>query len=195
MNNHLFWYVARASGIVSWALLSLSVLWGVILSTRLLGKRATPAWLLDVHRFLGGAAVAFVGVHVAGLVADSYSHFGLTELLVPLASAWKPVAVAWGIVAMYLLLAVEITSLLRRRIPAKLWRRVHMASFGLWVMATVHTLTAGTDSHNPVLQWATLMLVLAVVFATVVRVLSPKPDKPPRPGRPSTPKGATGAAI
>jgi len=188
VNGHLFWYVARASGIVSWALLSLSVLWGVVLSTRLLGKRATPAWLLDVHRFFGGAAVAFVGVHIAGLVADSYVHFGITELLVPLASAWKPVAVAWGVVALYLLLAVEITSLLRKRIPAKLWRRVHMASFGLWVMATVHMLTAGTDAHNPVLQWTTFGLALSVVFATVVRVLSPKPDKPARPARPRIPE-------
>lgn len=193
MNSQLFWYIARASGIVSWALLSLSVLWGVVLSTRLLGRRTTPAWLLDVHRFLGGGAVVFVAVHLFGLVADSYAHFGPAELLVPLASAWRPVAVAWGVVALYLLIAVELTSLLRRRIPARLWRRVHMASFALWVFATVHTLSAGTDSGNPVLQWATLVVCAAVVFAVVVRALSPKPDRPTRPERTIPRREAAGA--
>jgi predicted ferric reductase len=187
VNQHLFWYMARASGIVSWALLSLSVLWGVILSTRLLGKRATPAWLLDAHRFFGGAATVFVAVHIAALVGDSYVHFGPSEILVPLASAWKPVAVAWGVVALYLLVAVELTSLLRRHLPAKLWRRVHAASFALWVMATIHLLTSGTDAGNPLLQWTTLGLVLAVAFTIVVRVLSPKPDRPARPERPARP--------
>lgn len=197
MNPQLFWYIARASGIVSWALLSLSVLWGVVLSTRLLGKRATPAWLLDLHRFLGGTAVVFVVVHIAGLVADSYAHFGPAEILVPLASTWRPVAVAWGVVALYLLAAVEITSLLRRRLPARLWRRIHMTSFAVWVLSTMHLFAAGTDAGNPVLQWTTLGLTLAVVFTIVVRVLSPKPDRAARPGgegRKLPPRSTVGSA-
>jgi len=187
VTSHLAWYVARASGIVSWSLLSLAVVWGVILSTRLLGRRVTPAWLQDLHRFLGGASVAFVGIHVAGLVADDYVHFGPSEVLVPLASSWHPVAVAWGIVAAYLLVAVEVTSLLRKQLPARLWRRVHQSSFLLWVLATVHLFTAGTDATNPALQWTALVLTSAVVFTVVVRVLSPKPDKPARsPRQPAT---------
>ena len=177
MSEHLFWYLARATGIVSWALLSLSVLWGVVLSTRLLGRRATPAWLLDLHRFLGGTAVVFVALHLVGLVGDSYVHFGPSELLVPLASAWRPVAVAWGVVALYLLVAVEVTSLLRRRLPNRVWRRVHATSFAVWVLSTVHLFAAGTDAGNPVLQWSTLLLCVGVLFAVVVRVLSPKPDR------------------
>jgi membrane protease YdiL (CAAX protease family) len=79
MNDQLWWYVARASGTVSWALLALSVVWGLTLSTRWLGRRARPNWLLDLHRFLGGAGVVFVAVHVAALVADSYTTVhGLT---------------------------------------------------------------------------------------------------------------------
>jgi hypothetical protein len=174
VNQQLWWYVARASGLVGWALLTLSVLWGLVLSTRLLGKRPAPAWLLDLHRFLGGLATLFVVIHLAGLVADSYAHFGPADLLVPLVSAWKPGPVAWGIAAFYLLAAVELTSLARRRLPARLWRRVHMSSLPLWALSTAHLLTAGTDAENPAVQWAALLSTGAVLFTTLVRLLSPR---------------------
>jgi DMSO/TMAO reductase YedYZ heme-binding membrane subunit len=195
VNEHLFWYIARASGIVSWALLSLSVVWGVVLSTRLLGRRASPAWLLDLHRFLGGSALVFVALHLAGLVGDSYVHFGPSELLVPLASKWQPVAVAWGVVAMYLLVAVELTSLVRTRLPKKLWRRVHQTSFAVWVLSSIHLFAAGTDAGNPVLQWTTLVLSVAVVFTIVIRVLSPKPDRPATTGSAATRSAAARTAA
>ena len=174
MNEKLWWYVARASGLVGWGLCTLAVVWGLALSTRLLGKRPAPAWLLDLHRFLGGLATIFVGVHMAGLVADSYAHFGAAELLVPLASSWKPVPVAWGVVGFYLLVAVEVTSLARRRLPTRVWRAVHIASLPLWVVSTVHLITAGTDAANPVVQWMVLVSTAAVLFTALVRVLSPR---------------------
>ena len=93
------WYVARAAGLVSWALLAAATLWGLALSTGALGRRPRPNWLLDLHRWLGGTALVFTGVHVVALLADQYVHFGLTEILVPFASSWHPVAVAWGVVA------------------------------------------------------------------------------------------------
>ena len=95
---------------------------------------------------LGALALVFTGVHVGAILSDTYVHFGLVDVLVPFTSSWHPGAVAWGVVALYLLVAVECTSLLRARIPQTLWRRVHYASFPLFVMATVHGLTAGTDT-------------------------------------------------
>jgi DMSO/TMAO reductase YedYZ heme-binding membrane subunit len=181
MNGQVWWYVARAGGLVSWGLLTLALLWGLALSTRLLGRRPTPAWLLDLHRFLGGLATIFAGVHVAGLVADSYVAFGPADVLVPLASAWRPGPVAWGIVAGYLLLAVEITSLARRRLSARLWRLVHAASLPLWVFATVHLLWAGTDARTPAVSFAVLFSTAAVLFAGMVRLLSPRPARRTRP--------------
>ena len=138
MTNELWWYTARASGLVSWALLSASMLWGLVLSTKLRPPRLRPNWTLDLHRYLGGLAVIFVGVHLAALVFDSYVGFGLAELLVPFASHWKPVAVAWGVTGLYLLLAVELSSLARKRLPNRLWRRLHFLAFPLYVVATLH---------------------------------------------------------
>lgn len=175
MTAQLGWHVARASGIVAWALLSASVVVGLLLSTRLTRGRPTPAWLTDMHRFLGGAAVTFTGLHVAGIVADTYVHFGLADVLVPGASSWRPGAVALGVVSLYLLAAIELTSLFMRRLPRALWRRVHMASFGLFWLATFHFLLAGTDAGHPLARWGTNLTALAVMFLTFVRVLSPRP--------------------
>ncbi len=189
--TQLWWYTARAGGIVSWCLLAASVLWGLGISTKTTPPRVRPNWMLDLHRFLGGLATLFVGVHVAGLLLDSYVHFGPTEILVPLASTWHPVAVAWGIVAMYLLLAVELTSLARSRLPRRLWRGVHAASFPLFAFATIHGLSAGTDRTNPIWQAAVWSTVAAVVLLTVVRVLQWRTPPPPRPvRRPTRPRTA-----
>src|SRR5262249_8753796 len=125
VSSQMVWYVARAGGIVAWAVAAASVIWGLALSTHVLGRKPRPAWLFDLHRFLGGVAVIFTAVHVVAILFDTYVHFGLINVLVPFTGTWHPAAVAWGIVAMYLLVAVEVTSLARSRIPKVLWRRVH----------------------------------------------------------------------
>ena len=147
--SHLFWYTARAGGIVAWALTAASVIWGLWLSGRVRPFGARPAWILDLHRFLGGLATIFVGVHVFAILADSYTSFGLSDVLVPLASKWHPLAVAWGIVGLYVMLAVELTSLARKHLPHQLWRRIHVMALPLYVFATINYLAAGTDATNP----------------------------------------------
>jgi len=170
VNDQLWWYVARAGGIVAWVLLALSVIWGLLLSTRLLGKRPTPAWLNDLHRYLGALALVFTAVHVTALVADSYVHFGPADVLVPMASAWKPGPTAWGVVSLYLLVAIEITSLLMRKLPRRLWRAVHLSSFGLFFTASIHGATAGTDATNPIYTYVSLTLIALAMLTTLVRV-------------------------
>src|SRR5260221_7861779 len=115
------WYVTRSSGIVAWALILATIVWGLLLATRVLGRRPAPAWILSLHRYLGALAVVFVGVHVGGILLDTYTDFGVVNVLVPLTGTWHPLAVAWGIVAMYVLVAVEVTSLLRRRLSPRAW--------------------------------------------------------------------------
>lgn len=171
MSAQLWWYTARAGGLVAWGLATASVLWGLALSGRIT-KKPKPAWVLDLHRFLGALTVAFVAIHVLALWLDSFVHFGPADLLVPFASGWKPVAVAWGVIAMYLLVAIEITSLLQRRIPRRLWHAVHLTSFGLFAFATVHALTAGTDGGGSWVRWFALLSTVTVVNLTVLRVVS-----------------------
>jgi predicted ferric reductase len=169
--------VARSAGIVSWALLSASMAWGLALSTRAFGKRPRPAWLLDLHRYLGGLAGIFTAVHVVAILADSFVHFSVIDVLVPLSAGWHPVAVAWGIVAMYLLAAVELTSLARRYLSKRVWRGFHMLSFPLFALATVHGLSAGTDATGKVVVVA--VAVTALVAGLIgVRLSGSAPSSP-----------------
>jgi predicted ferric reductase len=183
MNEKLWWYIARSTGIVAWALIAAAVIWGLLLSTRLLEGHPAPKWLLDLHRFLGALAVGFTGLHLLGLFADSYTSFGPTDLLVPFASAWKPLPVALGVVAMYLLVAVEASSLMMRRIPRRWWRWIHLTSFGSYWLATIHGIAAGTDRSGPLLFSAYVVVSGLVVFLTVFRVLADRRSAKPVPRR------------
>ena len=172
MSEQLWWYVARSGGIVALALTGMSVIWGLLYSTKLLQGGPTPKWTLDLHRFLGGAAVTFTAIHVAALVLDSYVHFGWAEILIPFASEWKPGAVAWGIVTTYLLLAVQITSMMMKRIPRRWWKLVHFSSYGLFWTGLVHGITAGTDAGNPLYVAGSALAVVTVLWMTVYRILT-----------------------
>nr|MDQ4007346.1 2Fe-2S iron-sulfur cluster-binding protein [Actinomycetota bacterium] len=170
VDDRLWWYLARAAGLTAWWLLCIAVLWGLLLSTRLLGDRPTLAWLLDLHRMLGGLAVSFTCLHVLGLYLDTWTGFGLTEVLVPLAAEYKPGPVAFGVVGLYLLLAIEVTSLLKRRVPPLVWRWVHRTAFVVFVLATVHMFTAGTDGGNRWLRSAAVLVCYAFAVFTVSRI-------------------------
>ena len=171
MSHQIPWYVARAAGLVAWTLLTASVFWGLSISTKVFRGKPRPAWMLDLHRYLGGLATIFTVLHVAAIVADSYVHFDLMSILVPFAGSWRPVAVAWGVVGMYLLLAVELTSLVRTRLPKKLWRATHYASFPLFGLATLHALTAGTDGSAWLVQLAAAGAAIGIAAMTVLRVV------------------------
>ncbi len=168
--DKVWWYATRSAGVVAWMLLTVSVLWGLALSTKVFGKRPRPNWLLDLHRYLGGLAVVFTAVHVIAIVLDSFVTFSLVNVLVPFTGSWHPAAVAWGIVAMYALVAVEITSLLRARVSKQLWRATHYLSFPLFALATIHVLAAGTDRHTFLLRALLVSGVLAVVALTAIRL-------------------------
>lgn len=143
--NHLAWYVSRGTGLVAWGLLVASMLWGFLHATRAFGTRARQWWMLGVHRWLGALSIMFVVVHVGALLFDGYTDFTVPSLLVPFLASWRPVAVAVGIVGLYLLLAVEVTSLLQRHLARPVWRQIHVASYGLFAVVTIHALAAGTD--------------------------------------------------
>jgi methionine sulfoxide reductase heme-binding subunit len=193
MNAATWWYVARATGLVAWALLSGSVLTGLLLSTRLAPGRPPPAWRLDLHRFLGGLALVSTALHLGALVADDHVTFGVLEIVVPFASPWRPGAVALGVLALFVLVAVELTSLAMKRLPRRAWRAVHGTSFLAFWLATFHLLTAGHDATHPATRLACTLVVVAVVFLTLVRLLSPKagarrrvrPDRPAASAEPS----------
>lgn len=180
MSEHLAWYVARSTGIVSWGLLVASMLWGFLYATRLLGRRARPWWMLGVHRWLGALAVTFVVVHVLALVADTYTTFGLSDILVPFASDWRTIPVALGVVGFYIMVTVEVTSLLQRHLPRPVWRQIHLASCGLFAFATLHSLSAGTDVRQVVAGGAAVGVGVVVALLSALAWVARSEPKEPR---------------
>ena len=153
-------------------------------------RRPRPAWALDLHRFLGGLAFVFVGVHLIGLLFDTFVGFSLVDLFVPMASHWRPGAVAYGVVGMYLVVAVEVTSLFMRRLPRRVWHSIHLLSLVALVLVTVHTFTAGADASSPLVVGLAVMSSAVVSALGVVRVVYLGLDRmrstvrPPLPARP-----------
>ncbi len=173
MNEKVWWYLSRSSGIVALVLLVLSVVWGVLLATRVLRPHDRPAWLLDLHKWFGGLALVMTGLHLFGLVMDSWIDFGAADLLVPGASDFNPLAVAIGIVSMYVMIAVQVSSYMRRRLSQRVWRGIHVLSYGLVWTAAIHAGLAGTDTVNRLYQALAILLTMLGVAATVVRVVTP----------------------
>lgn len=171
MRPEVWWYAARSSGLVAWALLTASVCLGLAQSSRLLRGVAKAPWVLDLHRHLATLTVVFTGVHVVALWADSFVTFGPLQLFVPMASEWKPGAVAWGVVSLYVLVAVQVTSLLMRRMTRRVWHAIHLSSLGLFAMATIHGVQAGTDISSTVVEWIGWSAAALLTFAGVFRLL------------------------
>jgi DMSO/TMAO reductase YedYZ heme-binding membrane subunit len=171
------WYVARASGLVAFGLLTLSVWLGLLMSTRLATRfqKRSFAW----HQTLAWTGLSMLGLHAGALLLDPTLHFGLPSVLVPFASTWRPGAVAAGVVAGWLTAMLAVSFRLRRRIGQKGWRRLHYASFGAFVLALGHALTAGSDLKGvsgPVLA---ALAAGPVVWLTFYRVLAPQPSRRP----------------
>jgi predicted ferric reductase len=179
VSEKLSWFISRSSGWVAAALLTLTVMWGVLGSARLVERRGLPRWLADLHRYLAWLTLVFTAVHLLALVGDNYLHIGWRELFVPFALDWRPGAVAWGIVTLYLVAVVQLSSWVRRWLPRTLWRRLHYLSYPAMWMALVHGLRAGTDAGNLGVRLGVIALVASTAFLTALRILGPRRQRRP----------------
>jgi sulfoxide reductase heme-binding subunit YedZ len=179
MSTHLWWHLSRATGIVALVLLVVSFVWGILLSTRALRGVDRPAWLLATHTWLAGTGLVMLAAHLTGLVLDGWVDFGLADIVAPGIATWQgatrtaEIGTAVGVVAMYLMVIVQATSYLRRRLSRRAWTAIHRLSFPLVLMALVHAGWAGTDTGNRAYQVMALVLAMAAATATVIRVITP----------------------
>jgi ferredoxin-NADP reductase/DMSO/TMAO reductase YedYZ heme-binding membrane subunit len=188
VDSQIWWYIARASGLTAWWISSATVVHGLLLATRILGPRVASGRLLDLHRFLGVLSAVFLALHLLTLTIDKWVDIGLPQVLVPFTSGYRPVAVAWGVTAFYLMAAVLLTSLLTARIPRTWWKNVHRLAFAVFVLVTVHALTAGTDTT--LARGSAVILGGLFMFLGAYRLLRGR-----HPDQPTTSTQDTGSAI
>lgn len=156
------WDTARAGGFAAYVLLTLAATVGLILRNRWQSERWPRLITNEVHGYLSLLGLVFIGVHVAALTVDPFTHFRLAEIVLPFVSHYRPLWMGLGIVSLYLLLAVWVSSHLRTRSGHRLWRQIHLLAFLVYAAATVHGLGAGNDTKT---GWA-----LAIYGASVAVV-------------------------
>lgn len=180
MSPEFWWYVTRASALIAWVLLVVSVTWGILLSTRVLKPNDNPSWLLDLHRWLSGLAVSFTALHMFSLWIDSYAPFSAADLFIPFHSTYVQVEslgkwpIVLGVICSYLLIAVQSTSLLMRVLPRKFWKAIHYLSYVVVLLVSFHAGWSGTDVRAWLYRVVAILLIMLTTAALVVRILFPK---------------------
>lgn len=167
------WLVARAAGLVAFGLMTISVILGLALSTKLLGGRRGKL-LLGWHQTLMWTAFGMVVAHGIAVALDPTLHFGFVGVLIPGAAHWRPVPVAAGILTAWLLLLLATSFNVRRRIGQRRWRLLHYATFGAFGLGLYHALNTGTDlagTKGLIFAGVCLAPVLWLVYA---RILMPR---------------------
>jgi methionine sulfoxide reductase heme-binding subunit len=167
------WYLTRGTGAASLVLLTLTLVLGVI-NVRRWAPRGLQRFLVDdLHRTLGLLVVVLLAVHVASNLVSSYVSISVIDALVPFVGSYHPFWLGLGALALDLLAALIVTSLLRARIGLRAWRAVHWAAYACWPVAVVHGIGMGTDASGWLL-WLTIGCVALVGVALTARLASPK---------------------
>jgi methionine sulfoxide reductase heme-binding subunit len=165
------WLATRATGEISLVLLTAVTVMGIAVTKGWASGRWPESVVTLLHRNISLLAIVFLGVHVGTTVVDGYVPIGWLDVVIPFAQPYRTLWVGLGTVAFDLLLAVIITSLMRRRIPQSLWKGIHWASYLLWGSAVVHGLGSGTD--RLLTRVVSGAMVVAVAGAVVARFATP----------------------
>jgi len=161
------WDIARAGGFTAYILLTLAVIVGLALSTQIQSPSRWPRLLnSELHNFLTLLSTIFLGVHILATWVDPFTRFSWNEILIPLTSHYRPEWMAFGIVALYLGIAIGISTWLRPLIGYKLWRQMHVLTLVVFALATIHGIGTGSDTQT---QWALgIYLVSSVLVGSLL---------------------------
>ena len=176
LTSPYLWYTTRATGLVTLALLTGMVCLGVLVANRAGGERVGRFELAQVHRAVSAITVTFLAIHVVTTVADSFVATGPLSIVVPLTSPYRRVAVGLGALALDLLGAVWLSSLLQARLSYGAWRAIHWLGWLCYPAALIHAVSAGTDARHGV-GLAVVVASLASVAGAALWRVTARPDR------------------
>jgi Ferric reductase like transmembrane component len=164
-NSKALWYLTRGFGLVALILLTISVVLGITQAVRY-ARPGLPRFLVSgLHRNASLLAVVVLTVHVTTAVMDSYAPIRVVDVFIPFVSKYRPIWTGLGALALDLLVALAVTSLLRERLGYRAWRAVHWSAYACWPVAVVHGLGTGSDSRLGSVQVLYVVCAAAVVGA------------------------------
>ncbi len=167
------WDVARAGGFTAFGLLTLAVAIGLALTLHIQSPRWPRIINSELHNFITLLALIFTGVHVLAVWIDPFTHFGWNEVFVPLASHYRPLWMASGIIAFYIGIAIGISTWLRPHIGYKLWRRLHVLTLVLYALVVIHGIATGSDTRT---EWGAAIYAISVLLIgtlLIIRLMKP----------------------
>ncbi len=167
----LAWYGVRATGFLAYFALAGSVIYGLLLSTKLLDAIAHRPVSFALHKDLALVGLALSALHGLLLLGDHTYTFTLAAIAVPFASPYAPLAVGVGQLAFYVVAIVTGSFYVRRQIGQRTWRRIHYLTFLGFVGVTAHGIASGSDTAAPWAVWAYLVPLAAGVFFLTYRVV------------------------
>jgi cytochrome b561 len=183
------WILLRAAGIGAYVMLFLAVTWGLISTTAIVTKRISKPASTMFHQFAAAAGLVLLGTHLGLLLVDRFMSFHALDLLVPMRSTFRPVAITFGVLALYAFAIVMVTSWLRKRLGSPWWRRFHLLAVPAFTLALVHGVFAGTDSPRTWMWSLYASTGVIVLFLVFVRGLT-YGYRPARAGAPGPPARA-----
>ena len=164
------WMAIRGSGIIAYLLLAASTIWGLLISTKVLGRAVKAKPVTWFHESLAIGSLVATGIHMYFLFNHDYIDFGYRALFVPGASSWRPFAVALGVVTLYATFVITMSFYAKKWIGQSTWRAIHMMSFGTFVGAALHGVLSGTDTGHPVVTGMYVATSALVVMLLVIRI-------------------------
>ncbi len=167
--NELMWFLTRSSGVVALVLIAAAVIDGVLFSGRATGRWRRPNWWMDLHRGLGGYALAFTVLHLLTAYGADIG-VGLATLVVPGAATESTTAYTLGVLATWAIALAVVTSWPRRRLPRRLWHVLHVLTIPAAVLAGVHAQQLGSDALSGWYTVVLLVLVATVSYAVAIRL-------------------------
>jgi methionine sulfoxide reductase heme-binding subunit len=170
VNSTFLWYATRASGIVTLVLLTLTMVLGLVTTSRARARSWPGFAQQEIHRRISILAVVFLAIHVVTSILDTYVHIGWFAIVVPFTSPYSRFWVGLGTVALDLMVAVFVSSLLRAHIKPGTWRGIHWLAYACWPIALAHTFGIGTDSREHWVLALGALSVLSVGLALVWRM-------------------------
>jgi sulfoxide reductase heme-binding subunit YedZ len=179
------WLFERLFAWLAYLALTGSVMYGLLLSTKLLDAIAHRPISFALHQELASFGLGLAGIHGVLLGLDHSVPFSLAQIVVPGLAPHAPLAVGFGQVSLYLMALVTASFYVRRHIGQRTWRTLHYLTFLAFAGATVHGIAAGTSSGTTWARGLYLGAAVVVAFLLTYRIVMAVGDRAIRRARSS----------
>lgn len=178
LQSHGWWLASRASGLVAFALITISVGIGLAMAGKVMRRPGLSRKLVSIHEHTALAALVAIAVHGITLLGDPWLNPGVAGVTVPFAMSYRTIFTGLGVVAGYLAALLGLSFYIRKRIGPRLWRKAHRATVVVYVLGLIHALGAGTDASAVWFRWWVILTAPVIGGLFVYRLLGRRGARP-----------------